>query len=514
MYYDTSIMLKLLFKSTLLSIPFLSLAGFWFFTSILYGDMFYMAEQYSLFTSDRQAMQFILSQPLGEAYYWGRFLLLSFHEPWLGGLLMSVILTGTVCMVKYIFALHGKWGWLSLLPSFLIVWCLVHKGLNLYYQQEPSVVFLWPLALLCGTGLIAVIKRCFFHKGKHDMRPSHPFSLGIALIMFLSLYAYTWKGKENERLTATSQRLLQEQDWAGMIETTRKAKQPTRSIAAYHAIALLHTNQLLTRLFEIPYQYPDPGLINRGGQPDDGTELYLADCCFAAGLLYPAYHHTMERMVIDGPSCYTLKQLFFCSLLNEEYAVANKYLYLLMQVPTEKGFVRKYMPMVANPEKIWSDPYFNKILGTTPMEDHFEQEYRSPFFIGYNVQTTNFRNLQAMEISLAACLYTKMLPELFNRTRSYAGKQLPPLVEQAVILYSMNTENADILKYFKVNPQTINRVGEFVTRYVRNGSVDPDRQDELKEEYSNFYPYYFFCQNKMNEADMSKYQSLMKGGVN
>lgn len=510
-------MLKTLFKSTVSPFRLLSFLGFWFFASVLYRDMFYMAEQHSLFVFDRQVMQFILDQPLGELLCFGRFLLLSFHAPWLGGFFMSVILTATVYLIKYIFSLQGKWEWLSLLPSIGVMGYLVHKGLNLYYQQEPSVVFLLPVFLLFLSGVIAILKRCFASGDKRQTVSTSMLSAGISIVLFASLYAYAWNGKENERLTATSQRMFQQQDWQGMIETTRKAKQPTRSIAAYHAIGLLHTNQLLTRLFEIPYQYPDLGLSNRGGQPDDGTDLYLADCCFAAGLLYPAYHHTMERMVVDGPSCYTLKQLFFCSLLNEEYALANKYLYILMQVPTEKKFVYKYMPLVANREQIMANPYFSKVLELSPMEDHFEQEYRSPFFIGYNVQMTNARNLQAIDVSLAASLYAKMLPEMFNRTRPYAGKQLPPLVEQAVVLYSLQrsgTGGDDILNYFQVNPQTVSRVKEFVGRYVSNGTVDPSKYEMLQEEYKNFYPCYFYCQNKVNEAEMSKYKSLMKGGVN
>lgn len=123
-----------------------------------------MAEQHSLFVFDRQVMQFILNQPFGEALCIGRFLLLSFHEPILGGMLLSLILTATVCLLKYIFSLQGKWECFSLLPSILVIWYLVQKGSNLYYQQEPSVVFLWPVALLLCTGVIAILKRCFLKK--------------------------------------------------------------------------------------------------------------------------------------------------------------------------------------------------------------------------------------------------------------------------------------------------------------------------------------------------------------
>ena len=74
------------------------------------------------------------------------------------------------------------------------------------------------------------------------------------------------------------QRAYQEQNWDKMIQQAKQAKQPTRSVAAYHAIALLQTGRLLNNLLDIPYQYPDLGLINRGGLPDDGTDLYLSDC--------------------------------------------------------------------------------------------------------------------------------------------------------------------------------------------------------------------------------------------
>ena len=143
-------------KTILSSTPVIAFIGFWIFAAILYGDVFYMAEQYSLFAFDQQIMEFILDQPGGKLYWFGRLLLLSYHEPWIGGFLMSVLLTGTVCLVRKSFALQGKWEWISLLPSILVLWYLIQKGQNLYYQQEPSVVFLWPLAVFILAALISI----------------------------------------------------------------------------------------------------------------------------------------------------------------------------------------------------------------------------------------------------------------------------------------------------------------------------------------------------------------------
>lgn len=47
-------------KTILSSTPVIAFIGFWIFAAILYGDVFYMAEQYSLFAFDQQIMEFIL----------------------------------------------------------------------------------------------------------------------------------------------------------------------------------------------------------------------------------------------------------------------------------------------------------------------------------------------------------------------------------------------------------------------------------------------------------------------
>lgn len=502
-------------KAILGSTPVLAFIGFWIFAAILYGDVFYMAEQYSLFAFDQQIMDFLLNQPGGKVYWFGRFLLLSYHEPWIGGLLMSILLTGTVCLVRKSFSLQGKWEWISLLPSILVLGYLIQKGQNLYYQQEPSVVFLWPLAVFMLAALVAIAFRFISGKPSKPISPSR-LTQGICVILFLSLYLYAWTGKENERLTASLQRAYQEQDWDKMIQQARQAQQPTRSVAAYHAIALLQTGRLLNNLLDIPYQYPDLGLINRGGLPDDGTDLYLADCCLSSGLVNTAYHQAMERLVIDGPSCYTLKQLFFCSLLNEEYALANKYLYQLQQIPFESDFVRKYMPFVANPKAVLEQPFFNRILALKPIHDSFEQSYRSPLFIGYPITLNTIRNQSTWEVSIAACLYTKLLDEVVNRTQPYRGKQLPPIVEQAVILYTYLQEErpTNLLSQFQIRPEAMQQVESFLSRYVKQGKVADELIPQLQKEYHHFYPFYYFCQNKIDEEQMKRYQILMKGGVN
>ena len=61
---------------------------------------------------------------------------------------------------------------------------------------------------------------------------------------------------ENVILTARFKNLELRQDWDTIIEETKTAKRPTRAVAAYYAIALEETDQLLQSMYDIPYDFP------------------------------------------------------------------------------------------------------------------------------------------------------------------------------------------------------------------------------------------------------------------
>ena len=72
----------------------------------------------------------------------------------------------------------------------------------------------------------------------------------------------------------------------------------------------------------------------------------------------------------------------------------------------------------------------------------------------------------------------------------------------------------NLLSQFQIRPSTIQQVENFLSQYVKDGKVADELIPQLQEEYSHFYPFYYFCQNKIDEEQMKRYQILMKGGVN
>ena len=74
----------------------------WLICWLIWGDVLYIAEQNSYLAFDATIMQNVLDLKWAPYYIIGRFLLLSYHYPVFGSLLMASILTGISCLLKYL----------------------------------------------------------------------------------------------------------------------------------------------------------------------------------------------------------------------------------------------------------------------------------------------------------------------------------------------------------------------------------------------------------------------------
>lgn len=486
----------------------------WIFAAFIYDDVFYMAEQSSFFAFSETLMRHQLDLSYGWLNIAGRFLLLSFKYPWFGALIWAGMLTASV---KFLLAVTGKQK--ALAPLYLALpfaWIayLVYKELHIYYIDEPSMLFIPPMvAFVLFLSLFLaklLLRRTTTQPMSNKIRL---YALSTVTVLALGSYTYALTAGENTRLTARMQRLMQQQAWNEMIDTALSAKEPSRPIAGYYAIALVQTDQLLDRLFELNYQFPNLRLTTHSGNPDAGINLIQQDVNFYAGLVYTAYHNTMERLVTEGPSIEKVKRLFLCALINDEKMLAEKYLHILEQIPLEGAFIAHYRPMLQNKELIAADPELSRVTALLPVEDKFELDYQAPLFLGYNLVRTNGRSPQALETSLAACLYTKELQALLPRTESYMGKSLPTAVEQAVALYAF--KDPQWLQRFNFNPMTTTRINNFLTAAARFKGNYQEGAKALRGSYENFYPYYYYFGNRPDpDAPKTPVQAEEKGGVN
>lgn len=459
-----------------------------------YGDVLSRAEQESYISTSPDTMYYVLSQPNGSLYWLGRWGLLIFKHVALGAAVLAVVYTLTARFADYALRIPRNWEGAGFVVAFAQIGWIVWRGTNLYYKNEPSLFILIAAIALLVTALLALVVWVVRRKAARPVvQKVRPYGLLLSLFLAGGTAWAALHFNENEILTARLQNRMWKQQWAEMIEDARSAKQPSRSVAAYHAIALLQTDQLLEGMYDIPYDFPKVRLDTLTGSGEYG--LFVPDCNFYAGLLNAAYRCAMDGVVMDGPrlSCY--KRMAVCALLNGEKELCKKYLKLIDNSPFESAFVEKYEAMLNDEKRIADDDELKHVLSLYPKEDHFEQNYRSPAFLGYNVGLMEGTDATLIT-SAAACLYSKDLQSFLIRAQILAqkGYSFPACMQQAIAILAVK------------NPELLNRfpqVNRFVSNEITSFLLDAkpyinDRlalRHNLRDRWLGTYVYYYYTEN-------------------
>lgn len=492
-------------------------ASLWAFCSWVYGSVFYLSQQTSYFAWSETLMRFLLQQPLGWFYAAGRLLLTTFHYPIFGGFVLALLLSMGAWLVQKIFALRG-WGRIipALLPfAFLTYFVALDYSIN--YHRETSILMAIPFVTDLVLAVVYAGKKLFARGHKDNLKG---YTLGAVagsftvVLAFVALTVFSSVWRDSLRRTCTMMRQLEQSDYEGMIDVALGSKRPSRSVAAYHAVALAQTGQLETRVFEIPYNYSPMRVREMDGQYSDGVPVYSLDADFYAGFPNEAYSNSMENMVKTGPQLFFLKRLARSAMINGERRLCWKYLQIIDRNPFEHEFVEKLKGYINNMQAVKNNPEYKHIYDKMPVHDQFAQIYRKPLFMGYNVSLMEGRSLESLNASLVALLYTKDLDGFLMRASLIGGTQMPEYFQQAVVLKSLS--DGRVMERFP----TIDRTRQMTMLRTFVGMAKPylkSNQEEgrklLKDEWTDYYPYYMYFENLTPEHS-DKFGSQEKGGVN
>ena len=149
--------------------------GFWMFFGIYYGDVLYIAQQYSFFSTAQGAMRPLWETSYGSLWIIGRALLQAFHSPFWGGALplghahphlLAVRLCLQVARPVRIPEIH---------PGIRFIYVVVYHGFDIYYQTETGKLLGIPFCILPHSGLPSRL-RSFFQPEK-TLGVVHPTGL-------------------------------------------------------------------------------------------------------------------------------------------------------------------------------------------------------------------------------------------------------------------------------------------------------------------------------------------------
>ena len=508
-------------KRWLLPVLPLFMVAVWLWGSLYYGSVLHVSREYSFWASDTRLMQFVLCQNFGPLRYVGRLLLQLYQYPWLGGLCLSLMLGLISWLTGYCMRLAPRWRPLQYIPALACLAAITHQGLDLFFEAETGYIMGIPFVVLLVLTIWGVMIRSFSRKPtpallglpRDESVRQNLTGLTVVTVGLAAIIGYGEWRRPYVRVICQEMAMQYEQDWAGIERVARDhAAQSNRPMAAYYAMALVHTGEIAERMYDIRLDYDSLYLHGYGGQQNNGAPLYEPEGNYHAGFIEPCMHMCMEQMVMTGPTPRLLKLLVKCSLMREEWMLARKYLRLLRDVPFEGKFIAKYEAMLEDNERINEDDEIARLRLTEPIHDCFENQFQQPFFMGYNLNLVEARGMEALTHSLCVCLYTKLMPPFLMRAQFIKGSTPPSIIADGLLLAEMKQPGAS-QGYGNLDMRATRLQGflQATQPYMKDR---PGYAYQLFDKYKGYYPYYYFFGNLKATKKGYTGEATSKTGVN
>ena len=482
----------------------------WLWAAWYYGSVFYISREYSFWVADLRMMDFILSQPYGALRYLGRAMLQLYKFPWLGGLLLALMLTAGSWLTGYCMRLKGPWRVIQYLPALCYMAVVTYHGLDIFFEARTGLIFGIPFMALVVLCICATIIRSFKLRTIDDSQKG--LQIAVIVLCLAAIIGFDMWKRPYVRVICQLLDMEYKQDWAGIQKLARaNSTMSNRPMACSYAISLVQTDQISERLYDIRLDYDSLHIHGMDWQHNNASCLYVPEGNYYGGFIESCQHACMEQIVMTGPTIRLLKLSTKCALMREEWDLAEKYLTILRRVPFEGAFVEKYAPMVRRVDLVNADKEMAMIRLTEPLHDSFENQYQQPLFMGYNLLLVEGRSRQALINSLCVCLYTKLMPQFVERLEPLMGTTPPSIIMDGIML--AENKNPGISQYFS----GLNFRQPQLQAFFQN--TQPYMKDragfayELFPKYKGYYPYYYFFGNL--KATKKGYTSLSSSaGVN
>lgn len=293
----------------------------------------------------------------------------------------------------------------------------------------------------------------------------------------------------NLRALEKVQRQTENLDWNGVLNTVKDLERPTEPLGCYRFVALKNTNKLQTELFNYPCRFDT--LKTRYSKLEVLT--YYADYSFFMSELNMSYHWNMEAWVTTGRNAGLLKKFTIYALVRNEPMLARKYINLLKQTCSWRGWAEDHEKYIGHPDLLFADyPLFKEIAE----KQHATEDY---YNTGINMQMNlaQYKHLdpQQMELRLLTDLYfinSKQFAADIYAAQSLYREQMPQYFQEMIIILALSG-GPNMVNLFPIDPKLIEQTREFVS-LARTFSSPEDGAKSLKQ-YQGTYSYFVaFCE--------------------
>lgn len=283
--------------------------------------------------------------------------------------------------------------------------------------------------------------------------------------------------------------LMRTHSWADVIELAKK-NEPCSPLEVYSVnFALAMLGELPDRMFEFPQHSPQ-GLL-----PTYRKELsYLLmsnEVYFRLGLVNAAQRfvfEAQESIPNKQRSGRMMRRLAEISIINGEYAVAERYLRILQKTFAYSKWATEMLGYLGNEEKINAHPLYSELRSLRIKNDFFFSDDEADQMLGL-LFMHNKENRMALDYLLCYELLlrdTKHFAEYYNLTKNLPTYNRIPRVYQEALAYiwAQNHKSFDGIRW-NISAQVKRDFSAFVTALkTKNEIID---QSPMKDTYWYYF---------------------------
>jgi hypothetical protein len=263
-------------------------------------------------------------------------------------------------------------------------------------------------------------------------------------------------------------------------------------------LALYKTGHMGDQLFN----YPQAGT---GGlwldwEQDWVNAFFGGEVYYHLGYNSEAYRWAFEAMVAKGPNPRSLKRLVLTSLVDNNIALAEKYLMVLKQTLFYRNWANHYLPYINDPELIKGD---KEISEKRLFEIH--SDFISSDNIGIRLPqllADHPDNRMVFEYLMTSMLLDKNLggiAENIYRLKELGYKSIPVLYEEAMMVYMSMTNKNIVPEGYQISITTRNRLSEWADMINSFGNNTNAAARAMFGKFGKSYWYYLTFTNNQNQ---------------
>jgi hypothetical protein len=277
--------------------------------------------------------------------------------------------------------------------------------------------------------------------------------------------------------------------WSNVLEET--ARHPLRdpSVACTSVQATFHLGRLTSQL---PGVDSPEDLLLANGQPSEFWKM--SGLCLDLGLVNLALHNLTESVEIYGERPLLLRGLATANLAISNIPTARIYLNVLTKVPFHSQWARDYLHRLETDPSLGTDKEIARLRNLMVKRDvvgPFAPDDLFALLLGACPQ-----NRMAFEYRMTYRLLSKNLrgfAQSVRRVQDFPGFEVPPLWQEALILFSREQQMPAAEVKARFNPDLIQRLDRILQAYEANGRDAAATWNQFRSQYANSYFLYYLC---------------------